>query len=99
VFVEHDEDELQGVTGLRVAPGIVVAATAAVLCSLAAGGCRDRAAPYVCRDCNVLLISMDTLRADHVGAYGHARPTTPNIDRIAERGVLFSNAISQSSRA
>jgi arylsulfatase A-like enzyme len=97
VFVEHDEDELQGVTGLRVAPGIVVAATAAVLCSLAAGGCRDRAAPYVCRDCNVLLISMDTLRADHVGAYGHARPTTPNIDRIAERGVLFSNAISQSS--
>ncbi len=40
---------------------------------------------------------MDTLRADHVGAYGYARPTTPAIDALADRGVLFLNAISQSS--
>jgi arylsulfatase A-like enzyme len=40
---------------------------------------------------------MDTLRADHVGAYGWPRPTTPNVDRLAARGVMFANAISQSS--
>jgi len=40
---------------------------------------------------------MDTLRADHVGAYGYERSTTPNIDALAERGLLFENAVSQSS--
>jgi arylsulfatase A-like enzyme len=59
---------------------------------------RAEPAPYRCTDCNVLLISMDTLRADHVGAYGYtARPTTPNVDRLAARGVVFENAIAQSS--
>jgi arylsulfatase A-like enzyme/Flp pilus assembly protein TadD len=38
---------------------------------------------------NVLLISIDTLRADHVSAYGFPRPTTPNIDAVAREGVLF----------
>jgi choline-sulfatase len=41
---------------------------------------------------NVLLISIDTLRADHLGAYGFPRPTTPNIDAVAREGVLFKNA-------
>jgi arylsulfatase A-like enzyme len=50
-----------------------------------------------CRDCNVVVISVDTLRADHVGALGYPKPTTPEIDALAERGVLFENAISQSS--
>lgn len=40
---------------------------------------------------NVLLISIDTLRADHVSAYGFPRPTTPNIDAVAREGVLFKN--------
>ena len=40
---------------------------------------------------NVLLISIDTLRADHVGAYGFPRPTTPNIDALAREGVLFKD--------
>jgi arylsulfatase A-like enzyme/Flp pilus assembly protein TadD len=40
---------------------------------------------------NVLLISIDTLRADHVGAYGFPRPTTPHIDALAREGVLFKN--------
>ena len=40
---------------------------------------------------NVLLISIDTLRADHLGAYGFARPTTPNIDAVAREGVLFKD--------
>jgi arylsulfatase A-like enzyme len=38
---------------------------------------------------NVLLITIDTLRADHVGCYGYSRPTTPHIDRLAARGALF----------
>ncbi|HMD80986.1 MAG TPA: sulfatase-like hydrolase/transferase, partial [Anaerolineales bacterium] len=42
---------------------------------------------------NVVLITIDTLRADHVGAYGYAPAQTPNIDRLAEEGALFQNAI------
>ena len=38
---------------------------------------------------NIVLILIDTLRADHVGAYGYPRPTSPNIDRLAAAGVLF----------
>ena len=45
---------------------------------------------------NLILISIDTLRADHVGAYGYSRPTTPNLDRIAAEGVLFEQAWAQS---
>ena len=41
---------------------------------------------------NVLLITVDTLRADHLGAYGYPRPTSPNIDQLASKGVLFENA-------
>ncbi|PYQ17949.1 MAG: hypothetical protein DMF79_16230, partial [Acidobacteria bacterium] len=40
---------------------------------------------------NVLLISIDTLRADRVSAYGFPRPTTPSIDAVAREGVLFKN--------
>ena len=46
---------------------------------------------------NVLLIVMDTLRADHLSCYGYPRPTTPNIDDLAVHGVLFENAIAPSS--
>ncbi len=41
---------------------------------------------------NVILISVDTLRADHLGCYGYDRPTSPAIDRLADRGVLFEEA-------
>ncbi len=44
---------------------------------------------------SIILVSIDALRADHVGAYGYFRNTTPNIDALAGRGVLFENAISQ----
>lgn len=43
---------------------------------------------------NILLISIDTLRADHLSCYGYHRQTTPNIDRLAAEGVLFKNAYS-----
>jgi len=41
---------------------------------------------------NVLLISIDTCRADHLSCYGHSLPTTPNIDAIAREAVLFTRA-------
>ncbi|MGB2691461.1 MAG: sulfatase [Thermodesulfobacteriota bacterium] len=46
---------------------------------------------------NIVLITIDTLRADHLGVYGHERNTSPSIDKLAEKGVLFENAISQAS--
>jgi arylsulfatase A-like enzyme len=46
---------------------------------------------------NVLVIVVDTLRADHVSSYGYSRPTTPNLDRMAQEGVSFENAMSACS--
>jgi arylsulfatase A-like enzyme len=46
---------------------------------------------------NVAVIVLDTLRADHLSAQGYTRITTPNIDHLAQQGVLFENAISASS--
>jgi choline-sulfatase len=43
---------------------------------------------------NVLLISIDTCRADHLGCYGYPLDTTPNIDAIASEGIVFEQAIS-----
>ena len=44
---------------------------------------------------NVLLITVDTLRADHVGAYGAKQAQTPTIDSLARDGLLFERAYSQ----
>jgi arylsulfatase A-like enzyme len=56
-----------------------------------AAGCRSgsgsNAAPS-----KILLVSIDTTRADHLSAYGYARPTTPYLERIAARGVRAANA-------
>ncbi|MDX2052085.1 MAG: sulfatase-like hydrolase/transferase [Polyangiaceae bacterium] len=41
---------------------------------------------------SVLLVSVDALRADHVGAYGYQRNTTPNIDELARTATLFDRA-------
>lgn len=46
---------------------------------------------------NVVMVSLDTLRANHLGCYGYDRPTSPSIDRLASQGVLFEQAIAQSS--
>lgn len=42
---------------------------------------------------NLILVTIDTLRADHLGAYGYVRNTSPVIDALAEEAVLFENAI------
>jgi arylsulfatase A-like enzyme len=43
---------------------------------------------------HVILISIDTCRADYLSCYGYPRPTTPNIDQFAREGILFENVIS-----
>jgi len=50
----------------------------------------------ICNNCNVVLISIDSLRADHLGTYGYSRNITPNIDDFANSGIKFTNYISQS---
>lgn len=46
---------------------------------------------------NVIFITLDALRADHLNCYGYKRNTSPNIGALAGRGVLFKQAISQAS--
>ena len=43
---------------------------------------------------SLILISVDCLRADHVGTYGYGAPTTPNLDAFAKTGVVFETAVS-----
>jgi arylsulfatase A-like enzyme len=46
---------------------------------------------------NLIVFLVDTLRADHLGAYGHAAPTSPRFDAFAREAVLFRDAWAQSS--
>lgn len=66
----------------------------AVLLAIACASC-DGPAPSV-SDAevprNLILISLDTVRADHLGCYGYERATSPTIDALAEGGVLFETA-------
>jgi len=73
-----------------------VTALPILLTLVAAASCRSRPSSPLSTP-NVLLISIDSLRRDHVGAYGYPRPTTPTIDRLAVNGVIFRNAVSTSS--
>lgn len=40
---------------------------------------------------NILILASDGLRPDHLGAYGYARPTSPNLDRLSRDGIRFEN--------
>jgi len=64
----------------------------AVLLALA-GACGGDAP----RPPSVLLVTLDTTRADHLGCYGHARDTSPRLDALAQEGVLYLRARSTSS--
>jgi arylsulfatase A-like enzyme len=46
---------------------------------------------------NVLLITLDTLRADHLGCYGYAKNTSPKLDALASTSIVFDQAIAQSA--
>ena len=48
----------------------------------------------MCKDCNVILVSLDTLRADHLPCYGYDRNTAPNLCKYAENSYQFNNLYS-----
>jgi arylsulfatase A-like enzyme len=64
---------------------------AAALLALMLAGCDERLTPTR----GIVLVSIDTLRADRLGCYGHSRDTSPFLDTLAARGVLFEQAIAQ----
>src|SRR5689334_11290180 len=79
---------------LRVSAFVLAAFALALLyLRLPESAARTERAP--CERCNVILISFDTVRADHMGTYGYERPTTPKVDALAERSIVFERAISQ----
>ena len=71
----------------RVRHGALPGSALLVLLSLAAACSREPAGPP-----NVLVVTLDTLRADHVGAYGYGAAKTPVIDGLAARGARFAHA-------
>jgi len=77
-----------GRIALRVALVMAVAVTVAGGWLVSCRRTPDRAGRYV------VLISIDTLRADYLSCYGQANRTTPNIDELASEGVLFERAMS-----
>ncbi len=59
----------------------------------------NKAAPAREGPPNILLISMDTVRADRMHTYGHSAPNTPTLDRLAQGGTLFERAFSQANES
>jgi len=55
------------------------------------------APPAVSSPPSIVLIIIDTLRADKLGAYGHPEPTSPELDAFSRRGVRFARVLAQSS--
>ena len=51
------------------------------------------------RDASLFLFTIDTLRADHVGAYGYPHQTTPFLDRLAQEGTRFNGAYSAANKS
>lgn len=91
----RDGREIRSVFVLPVALGLLL---------LGLGGCGERdssglpdfSVPGAVRP-NVLVVLIDALRRDHVGAYGYPLPTTPGIDTLAAESTLFTRAYSHSS--
>lgn len=73
---------------------------AAAVLSIVLSGCGGASSPeddpLACSDCNVVLVTFDTLRADRLGFYGHEKNTSPALDAFAREGFVFTRAVSQS---
>lgn len=63
----------------------------------AAAGAVSSVEKWECGGCNVIIVSITNARSDHFGYNGYFRQTSPNIDRLAERSLVFENAFSHAS--
>ncbi len=75
---------------------ILLGATAVILGVLVVFFGRGASRPVAkgqLRKANILLVTLDTTRADHIGSYGYASAETPNLDALARDGALFENCI------
>jgi arylsulfatase A-like enzyme len=86
---------------IRFAAWMIGVPALVALCALSFGRVRElsqlSALPSPPNSPNVLVIIVDTLRADHLSTYGYQRDTSPYLTRFAQQGVVFENAISTSS--
>ncbi len=84
-------------------PSVIIRCTAFVLlAALSLGVAVSNAEespilPERYKDTNVILVSLQCLRPDHLGVYGYKRNTSPNIDRLAKSSILFDNTIAQAN--
>ena len=95
------EERVRCCQGRRRTRGVRGAAIPCVVAlALFAFGCSDEVAAPVSKPIavgdyagrNIVIVSVDTLRADHLGVYGYARDTSPRLDRLAAESVLFERA-------
>jgi arylsulfatase A-like enzyme len=98
-FQKHVSDTLSQLR--RTLPAAVTIAVLAFLAIEGTAWLRERVAtaklpPATPGSPNVLVVVIDTLRADHLSFYGYNRETTPHLDAIAKQGVVFDNDISPS---
>lgn len=90
-MLEHKQKSTKDMNRRGLLKSVLYGSMAASLAPvLWVGGCDKWRAK---KKLNIILIVIDTLRADHVSCYGYERNITPNIDRLASEGVLFKNAI------
>ena len=81
--------------GLGGGHSVALGCLSVAVLALSLSGC-GRPAPDDSRP-NVLLITIDTLRADRLGSYGYEFPTSPRIDQLAASGLVFERAIAAAS--
>ncbi|MBM4247149.1 MAG: arylsulfatase, partial [Deltaproteobacteria bacterium] len=73
---------------LRAALGVLVLGVLVAACAVA---------PSAQQKPNLILVTVDTLRADHLGFAGYPRDTSPNLDALARAGTWFPSYFSQSA--
>ncbi len=93
--------EVQSIIVQRIIRSRAFLAASALLLAFALTDCRSGSketaspAPSRLRPLNVLVVTIDTLRPDHLHCYGDQTIETPVLDRLAQRGVLFETAVAQ----
>lgn len=91
--VEHTPFPSRSAPDRRAARARAIAA--ALLMGLVLAGCGRKAEKTRVAGPNLVLLTVDTLRADRLGCYGYSRDTSPVLDRLAREGTLFEEAYAQ----